>query len=50
MSKRYTPKALHISRDGMTHLCGPKPEGSWHDRCLTNRFVETLPHARRAKR
>tara|TARA_R100001369_G_scaffold42908_1_gene69118 strand:- start:67 stop:354 length:288 start_codon:yes stop_codon:yes gene_type:complete len=41
--KQYTPKALHISVDGLTYLCGPKPNGSWYERCLSSRFVATLP-------
>jgi len=43
VSRNYTPTVLHTSRDGVTYLCGPKPEGSWHDRCMANRFIETLP-------
>tara|TARA_A100001201_G_C4090575_1_gene201913 strand:- start:1577 stop:1897 length:321 start_codon:yes stop_codon:yes gene_type:complete len=41
--KRYTPKVLHTSVDGNTYLCGEKREGSWHDRCLSDRFARTLP-------
>ena len=41
--KRYTPTVLHTSIDGNTYLCGMEREGSWHDRCMTNQFVKTLP-------
>lgn len=41
--KRYTPKVLHTSVDGKAYLCGGKVEGSWHDRCLSDRFARTLP-------
>ena len=41
--RRYTPKVLHTSVDGNTYLCGEKREGSWHDRCLSDRFARTLP-------
>jgi|TARA_Y100000015_G_scaffold42933_1_gene51487 hypothetical protein len=41
--RRYTPKVLHTSVDGKAYLCGDKVEGSWHDRCLSDRFARTLP-------
>ena len=41
--KKYTPKVLHTSVDGNTYLCGEKREGSWHDRCLSDRFARSLP-------
>lgn len=41
--KRYTPKVLHISIDGTGYLCGKEREGSWHDKCMTNTFVKSLP-------
>tara|TARA_Y100001938_G_scaffold141107_1_gene210376 strand:+ start:1256 stop:1546 length:291 start_codon:yes stop_codon:yes gene_type:complete len=41
--KKYTPKVLHTSVDGNTYLCGKKREGSWHDRCLSDRFARSLP-------
>jgi len=41
--KKYTPKVLHTSVDGKSYICGDKVEGSWHDRCLNDRFARTLP-------
>ena len=41
--KKYTPKVLHTSVDGDTYLCGKKREGSWHDRCLSDKFARNLP-------
>ena len=41
--KRYTPTVLHTSIDGSGYLCGAERIGSWHDRCMTNQFVKTLP-------
>ena len=40
--RRYTPKVLHTSVDGKAYLCGGKVEGSWHDRCLSDRFARSL--------
>ena len=41
--RRYTPTVVHISTDGLTYLCDAKSGGSWHDRCMSNQFVDTLP-------
>tara|TARA_R100000406_G_scaffold7684_1_gene5057 strand:+ start:18082 stop:18405 length:324 start_codon:yes stop_codon:yes gene_type:complete len=41
--KRYTPTVLHTSIDGTGYLCGAERIGSWHDRCMTNQFVKSLP-------
>jgi len=41
--KKYTPTVLHSSIDGDTYLCGEKREGSWHDRCLSDKFARSLP-------
>lgn len=44
MSDRtYKPTSLHTSIDGINYLCGSKREGSWHERCMTDRFARSLP-------
>ena len=41
--KRYTPNVLHTSIDGTGYLCGEERIGSWHDRCMSDRFAKSLP-------
>jgi len=41
--KTYKPTVLHTSVDGIDYLCGKKREGSWHDRCMTDKFARSLP-------
>ena len=41
--RRYKPTRLHTSIDGNTYLCGDKREGSWRDRCMTDKFARSLP-------
>ncbi len=41
--RRYKPTRLHTSIDGIDYLCGKKREGSWHDRCMTDKFARSLP-------
>ncbi|MAN62088.1 MAG: hypothetical protein CMI60_09085 [Parvibaculum sp.] len=41
--RKYKPTVLHTSIDGIDYLCGKKREGSWHDRCMTDKFARSLP-------
>ena len=39
----YTPTVLHTSIDGIGYLCGAERIGSWHERCMSDRFANSLP-------
>ena len=41
--RTYKPTVLHTSINGISYLCGDKRTGSWHDRCMTDKFARSLP-------